>query len=796
MSDLNPHIGSIGGAADLPVIEQSEPASTRRRAATSSRLARPDNAPGSSQTTRLGGTRPPAQPVPSGSAHQTGASRAEESFIPGELDSSKLDSSTAAKNRTRPGRAKLDTTGLSLPEMIPQMIGHYAPAAIGQWPTNRAKLTDCVVINLRNLAGMPSGTDNAKQLHREITVNWHCLSEAEKSDVLNKVNASISGKANGQAWLEHTAAHMDADDVTKLLNACDPAVKTALAPSFGLAGTDPVRKAQIKSDMADMRMTMPMDHMVDYVGLLEKHGWKIVSFPEGADKPKSIGVIGAGPAGLAVATLANHAGIKVTVLEAEDHIGGRLATHRRDLGDGTMSPTETHPGGMRFHTTYGNLYWYLAAKKYGLPYMSFVNPSQVGATLIVGDDVLKMEPGKEPDSPVLQKVKEDFNKAIGSLTKPLRDARDAGNVPLFLKLSQEAKEKFDGHTFETGVKQLLAENGIHWDEEHWEKFGAVGIGVGGYKGYFNTGFLEEFRFLVDERLEGHQLLIDGADEPLRRMVSETPEGGQSLGDLGAILLSTPATHIDKADRQYIVSSNGPDGEQEHKFDELFFAAGPRAAVALGMTQEVEGKPRLVSPDIATALERANIVGATKMTMTVPAEDFHPDMLPKNLQSTAPFQQLYLQPPAAEGKNAVIYLSYTLGDNAAKVRHLSKDQQIDMLLDELGKAEQNATQPEDKAELHKLAEVIAKYRHRSNYTHWDDKDGAFKMDAKGDLANSRVLYAQTLKPREEPYFVNEMTTYEAGFASGAIGASINAFQAMGTRRGGKVPPNSPLGQKLL
>ncbi|MFM0040930.1 FAD-dependent oxidoreductase [Paraburkholderia sediminicola] len=796
MSDLNINRTVGGDHPDLPVIAEPSTTSARRNTTASSRLPRPANVPSSSLTVPSSGTRQPVRPAPSGSASRTAAASAEASLIPGEIDTAKLDKLTDAKNKSRPYRAKLSTIGLTLPAMVPQMIGHYAPAVIGAWPaTDRTRKMDCVLMNLKTLAEMPAGTDKAKQLHREITVHWHGLSLAEMSDVLNKVGPTITSKANGKRWLEHTAAHMAADDVTDLLKACDPGQQVGLAATFGLAGTDAARKAQVKSDTADMRMTLPMDHLFDYTGLMEKHGWNLVRFPEGSNKPKSIGVIAGGPAGLTIATLANHAGIKVTVLEAEDHIGGRLATHRRDLEDGTKSPTETHPGGMRFHTTHGNLYWHLV-EKFELEHIDFVNPSQVGATLLVGNDVLRMEPGREPDSEVLRKVRDDFNHAIGSLTQPLRDARDAGNVPRFLMLSQAAKEKFDGHTFETGVKLLLKENGHEWTDEHWEKFGAVGIGVGGYKGYFNTGFLEEFRFLVDQRLEGHQLLVKGADEPLRRMVAEIPQGGKSLGELGAIQLNTRATGVDKVDGQYVVKAQGPDGEQEHKFDELFFAAPPGVAVKLGLTEEVEGKPRLVSPEIATALKRANIVGATKMTMTVPAADFHPGMLPKNVQTTALFQQLYLQPPAEVGKNAVIYLSYTLGENAKKVEGMSKDEQIDLLLKDLEQAQKDATNPTDKAELGALATVITNYRDRTDYTHWSEKNGAFKMDGPGDLANSRVLYGQTLKPRDEPYFVNEMTTYEAGFASGAIAASINAFQAMARRRGAILPANSPLAQKLL
>jgi tryptophan 2-monooxygenase len=719
------------------------------------------------------------------------------------------------RDEMRPGRRALSAEGRDIPPLTPQTLGHYFSKEVGHWPKDRTKLAAAMATNLKGLAETRVRSEpQIKQLRRELTLHWHCLSEKEKSDLLEFAASDTtiknrSGKcaddANVKNWLEHTAAHMPASDVNRLLGACTDKARGTLEASFGAAGTDETKRKAVKDASADMRMTLPLDHMYDYKGFYWDNNRKVGTLPPGTPTPK-VCVVGAGPAGLMAADCLNRIGVKPTVLEALDHIGGRLATHQRDLseteGEGAKSPTTTHPGGMRFHTTPGNFYWSFA-EHYELEHIDFTNPSQVGATLLLAGEVLKMEPGQEPTEPVLKKVKDDFEKAMGSLLKPIRDARDAGDTARFLELSNAAKTRFDPHTFESGVTALLKDHGIEWSKKEWDTFGAVGIGVGGYKGYYNTGFLEEMRFLVDERLENHQLLVDGADAPLKRMIEDKeglPPGTPSLAEQGAIQLNAPVTNVEKTEAgKYKVTWSKDGVPKSEEYDEVFFAAGPQIAVKLGMSAD-RGAQSLVSREIAEALEKANIVGATKMTMTVPVESFHPETLPKNLQSTAEFQQLYLHPPAKEGNSAVFYLSYTLGDNAKKVEGKSKDEQIDALLNTLREAAgRQTTDPEEGQKLRNLATLIDNHRDRSHYTHWTEVEtqgGAFKMDAPGDLDNTRALFAETIRSKSGLHFINEEVTAEAGFASGAFAAAVNAVQNMVKRHGGTVPRHSPIEQRIL
>lgn len=712
---------------------------------------------------------------------------------------------TPAIERQRPGRAHLSREGRVLPELSTQSLGQYFSEPVGKWPSTREKLTDAVITNLRKMADVKEAGP-AKQLHREVTLHWHCLSEAEKSDVLNAIGSKTGPqKAESQPkvleWLEHTAAHMEPGAAQRLLDACTSKSQDNLV-GFAAAGTEPARTQEVKqrSALANLRMTMPADHMYDYAGFYEANKGKVGNLsPEKAAKIH-VGIVGAGPAGLMAAHLLNHLGINATIYEAEGRIGGRLATDYRAREDGTTSPTATHPGGMRFHQTEGNFYWYFAKKHYNLDHMDFTNPSQVGATLLLSDKVATSVPGVASTDPVQKKVEEDYSKAMGALLKPMRDARDAGDTARFRELYDDAKKRFDPHNFKDGVELLLKDQGIKWTDKHWEMFGAVGVGVGGYKGYFNTGFLEEMRFLVDERLEKHQMIINGADEPLRMMIKDDkglPEGRTSLEEQKAIKLNAPVTDIDLKDGKYHLKA---EGQEEKDFDTMFFAAGPKVAINLGLTKQPEGGERILPVELSTAIENANIVGATKMAMTVPADEFHPETLPKNLQSTAEFQQLYLHPPAKEGNSAVIYLSYTLGDNAKKVEGKSKEEQIETLIKTLRDSAKIDPETKESKELTNLANLIEKHKGRASYTHWTEvktQGGAFKMDAPDQLDNSRALYAQTLEGNGKgAYFINEQMTNEAGFASGALAAAVNAVQDVVLKHGGTLPPNSPRNQMLL
>ncbi len=698
------------------------------------------------------------------------------------------------------------TEGRPLPPVIPQTVGCYFHKPAGNWPRERAELANAVTQNLRRLGDTEPG-EKRQQLHREITLHWHCLSPAEQSHVLESLgttNARLLGNTTEPTtsdeartpvrdWVEHTVVNMGQESADRLFEACGEAARRKLETPFAVAGADDDLKALLKERFADVRMTMPEHHGYDYGGFLKKNDFNVAKLDPDVARKLRVGIVGGGPAGITAGYLLNRMGVKPKIFEQAGKIGGRMATEQWTHEDGTTAVF--HPGAMRFSPT--NTHRVLA-ERFDHKFAPFPNPNTVSTTYIIGNEVYKTEPGQPIENPELKRVFKQAKAAMQSLTGPIMAARDAGDTALFYELCDQATRKFDSYTFRAGLEHLLAEQEVEWTEQDWLIFGTVGIGVGGYKGYFNTSMLEELRFAIDERLEKHEAVVGGADAPFYSMIEDEaglPEGGQSLAAQGAIHLNTEVTEIKKRDGVYYVTSlNKETGEAStEEFDELFFSGSPAEAVHMGLTGPQVDSDRVVPDAIGVAMEQANIVGATKLAIAIPREALEAaGPLPGNIQASRRFQQTYLVPDGNGG--AVLYVSYTLGDNTPKVSAMSGEEQVKLFIRDLKNlAWENSDDPA-RQEFANLAKVAEQYQDTVKYTNWSEEHphhGAFKMDAAGDLGNTRRLFNALLRqPTDGMICIGEEYSAEGGFVPGAIGNATNGVQEMAMRRGGKLPPNSP------
>jgi tryptophan 2-monooxygenase len=711
---------------------------------------------------------------------------------------------------------QLGTEGRLMPALIPQTIGRYITRVLGEWGRPREELTESILGNLDRLNLTPEG-DRA-QLHLEITLHWHCLCEVEKRSVLESLGGkgvrllgdmglspqTSAEKTPAMIWLEHTLAFTPKDEFHRLRTSFSESQSESVRHNLRSAFKAPERADAIRALSKALRMELPVDHLFDYRGFMEATGREYGKLPDELRGKLSVCVIGAGVAGIVAADGLNRSGVNTLVLEQGDAIGGRLRTITTYDKNGKKSPTPIEMGGMRFHPTQGNSYYGLV-KHYRLPTIPFPNPPTVITSYIVGNEVIEVRPGGRTTDAVMRKVQSDYITAIDkAILQPIRDARDACNTAKMRELLKEAVTLFDPQSFRSGIHTQLEKHNITWGEEEWSIFGAAGIGVGGYAGYYTTGFLEQFRFLADGRLEDHECVAAGANEPLHKMLVDTQPlaNGQSVEALeGRVKLGHEVTGVKRLGQKHyqVYFTNKRTGEVfTENFDEVFFAAGPREAVRLGLTTPQEGSLSLISPQLSVALERANIVPATKLAVKIPKELLDGVDLPGNIQSTKPFQQVYVLNSVEEGSSRVIFLSYQLGNNATKTAGMDPKDQFRFYLDIIRNVGMQKTDPEY-TKLVRLADILESETDLQ-FTAWSEEKhfwGAFKMDEPGQASNTRALWNSNLRdPGDGVIFVNEENSAEGGFASGAVNSAINGVQKFIVRNGGELPPNSPFYQEAL
>jgi monoamine oxidase len=699
-------------------------------------------------------------------------------------------------NKVNPSTVRpLSTVGRLMPEVTPQTVGRYFLQPIGDWSNReRAALGATLTRNLARLSEY-QGADR-DQLHLECTLHWHSLCEYEQRDVLNAlVNQHGAMMSEGSAlsqWVEHTLLGTRAEDAKVLRDNCDPQTRRALAAHFDGAGNT----ERSKTEYAHLYYYGPADHGYDYRGFLNATGGVYANLDPKVAAQHHVCIIGAGPAGLIAADGLNRLGVKVTVVEQSDTIGGRMKTV---WPEGTDNGSPLEMGAMRFNFHARQPYGYFV-ERYGFETRPFPNPGAVHTTILFDGKVVATEPGQLPSDPELQEVKAEYDQAMNALLGPIMAARAAGDTAEFRELVGKALERFDNYSFKDGLDLLLKKQGIEWTERKWELYGRVGIGVGGYGGYYGTSFNEELRFLVDLRLEDHQYLPAGTTTLLEAIVKDAklPEGRSSLEAQGAVRLNTAATDVLKLGKDdYQVLVRGPSGEPEViNATAVITAVGTSELHRMGMTGPQEHSQALMSEALAKAVEKAQQTPATKVAVAVPVELFANLEVPFNVQGLQTRQCYVLPAVNPEATTATIFISYALGDDAIRTASLSGPRQADLLARNLRDYAALDPASPDHQQLAKLADVLDQVKDNAVLQAWSNTEHfgfAFKMDAPGDLQNTRTLWESTLHVDENPILIGETFTFESGFVAGPIATAVHAVQAFARLHGGSLPANSPLDQ---
>jgi tryptophan 2-monooxygenase len=168
-------------------------------------------------------------------------------------------------------------------------------------------------------------------------------------------------------------------------------------------------------------------------------------------------------------------------------------------------------------------------------------------------------------------------------------------------------------------------------------------------------------------------------------------------------------------------------------------------------------------------------------------------LPENIQSSMPFQQMYVQKPIEGGSSYMVFMSYALGDNAVQTASLSKDQQFHLFVNILKNAAAGHSGEPPYEKLKRFGEILESCKDQMQLMAWGQErhfGAAFQMDAPMQLENTKTLWNSMLERPEGMIVAHEMLAAEGGFASGAVNAGVLACQQIVAKHGGELPSHSP------
>ncbi|WP_226577903.1 flavin monoamine oxidase family protein [Halobacillus litoralis] len=157
---------------------------------------------------------------------------------------------------------------------------------------------------------------------------------------------------------------------------------------------------------------------------------------------KRVLILGAGMAGLVAGSLLKQAGHDVTILEANDRIGGRVYTIRTPFTNGNYIDA----GAMRLPTNHSLVYAYI--KKFRLPTQPFINTRKGDLYLINGRKIYQSDYDKDPsmlDFPVDpsergKTAKELFLSAVQPFLDLYQNSDDVGKEKL--------RDQFSGYSMD------------------------------------------------------------------------------------------------------------------------------------------------------------------------------------------------------------------------------------------------------------------------------------------------------------------------------------------------------------
>jgi tryptophan 2-monooxygenase len=550
-----------------------------------------------------------------------------------------------------------------------------------------------------------------------------------------------------------------------------------------------------------------IDNLYDYIEFLN-HGY-IAELPK--DKwGTEVAIIGAGAAGMVAAYELLKIGVHPVIYEATDRIGGRAYSkcflHKN--GDPSLNDI-AELGSMRFPPSGKVFFHYI--EKLGLKnYVSdqFPNPGKVPTKLYYENKIYDWPANQQyPNGGAFDIISRDWINFIKELIDPLhiawqkwQETKRYGDE----RVAQEYKgqvqyiwQKYINKYKDMNVFQAVRQGIPWWTDEDVNKFGALGIGTGGFGSLYAINFVEILRILVNMWGDNQQLLTCGISKLLESFYYQTvirPDGSQiSLREIKALKVKTSVSAIEYWEGNPVLHFK--DRHLKPKsYSSVIVATTTRAMEIMGLTLSTlprSEKVDIINEQVKNAIRNIHIIDSSKLFIRTRTKFWKDNPnIPQNIQTDELPRGVYtLDYPDTE--HGIVLVSYVWGDNSNKLLALDKMERLELFKESIAKAS-----PE-------FAEHLIPMNGESDVLNidWETEKyhyGAFKLQYPGQEPYIHSAYYQFLSVNDKNsdtgvYLAGDSVSWSGGWTEGAFHTGLNAACAAAKHIGSSLINDSPLTQ---
>lgn len=541
-----------------------------------------------------------------------------------------------------------------------------------------------------------------------------------------------------------------------------------------------------------------VDILYDHAGFLSQHGQL---GPTNALSGKSVGIVGAGAAGLSAAFLLARQGAHVTVFEATQRTGGRVHSFRPIAND----PAIFEMGAMRVPPS-ERVFGYFANGFNLKPGGQFPDPGKVDTNIIFQNKSYPWSPGGGAPSKfknvhdgwksLTEKSTNSWMNTVGKyLTNPATFAQAQQAWQQLINPSNKLgpEQGYSNISFYQGLVQAFVENPSKynckaWTAQDFALFGALGLGSGGFGPLYQVNFAELARLVVNGLESNQQFYPDGLETLTDGFASNI---GSSNIKFNSEVVAVTGKSTSQGPVQITYKPNGTTPVTQ-SFDAVVVATTTRSMqVDMSLTDPLNGLAPTISAEESTAIRQMHLMNSSKLFVLTKNKFWinQTPALPANIQTDGLVRGLYcLDYPNSQ--YGVVLISYTWGDDSTKTISIKDpDERRELLLNSL-----EAYVPEFVQALR--ANLMPQY---TKLIDWQDEPhyyGAFKLNYPGQDIRNQSLYYQFLNGNKKGvYLAGDSVGWCGGWIEGALQTGVNAASGVVNQltNGQGLYPGSPMTQ---